>query len=177
MRSLIPARIDRLPWSPFHTRMVAALGVAWILDGLEISIASAVGDTLTHPDTLGLSSTQVGLLATVYLILGIVIIFIRRHLPESPRWQVMHGRTDEAEKSIAFMEHEVQEKTGRELPPVDESKAIDVKAGEDHGYLTLLRVLFREYPTRSILGATMMITQSFLYNAIFFTATLVLGKF
>ena len=45
-RSLIPARIDRLPWSPFHTRMVAALGVAWILDGLEISIASAVGDTL-----------------------------------------------------------------------------------------------------------------------------------
>ena len=41
----------------------------------------------------------------------------------------------------------------------------------------LLRVLFREYPTRSVLGATMMITQSFLYNAIFFTATLVLGKF
>ena len=66
---------------------------------------------------------------------------------------------------------------GALLPPVDESKAIDVKAGEDHGYLTLLRVLFREYPTRSVLGATMMITQSFLYNAIFFTATLVLGKF
>ena len=68
MRSLIPARIDRLPWSPFHTRMVAALGVAWILDGLEISVASAVGDTLTHPETLGLSSTQVGLIATVYLV-------------------------------------------------------------------------------------------------------------
>jgi MFS family permease len=48
--------------------MVAALGVAWILDGLEISIASAVGHTLTHPDTLGLSSTEVGLLATVYLV-------------------------------------------------------------------------------------------------------------
>ena len=93
---------------------------------------------------------------------AIVIIFVRRHLPESPRWQVMHGRADEAEESISFMEHEVQEKTGRELPPVDESKAIDVKAGEDHGYLTLLRVLFREYPTRSVLGATMMITQSFL---------------
>ena len=106
-----------------------------------------------------------------------MIIFVRRHLPESPRWQVMHGRADEAEESISFMEHEVQEKIGRELPPVDESKAIDVKAGEDHGYLALLRVLFREYPTRSVLGATMMITQSFLYNAIFFTATLVLGKF
>jgi MFS family permease len=89
----------------------------------------------------------------------------------------MHGRAEAAEESISFMEREVEERTGRALPPVDESKAIDVKAGEDHGYLTLLRVLFREYPTRSVLGATMMITQSFLYNAIFFTATLVLGKF
>src|SRR6058998_36654 len=67
IRSLIPARIDRLPWSPFHTRMVLALGVAWILDGLEITIASAVADTLTQPETLGLSSTAVGFLATVYL--------------------------------------------------------------------------------------------------------------
>jgi MFS family permease len=47
--------------------MDAALGVAWILHGLEISIAAAVGDTLTHPETPALSSTQVGLLATVYL--------------------------------------------------------------------------------------------------------------
>ncbi|HZB21670.1 MAG TPA: hypothetical protein VE463_17675 [Blastococcus sp.] len=42
IRSLTPARIDRLPWSPFHTRMVIALGVAWVLDGLEITVASAV---------------------------------------------------------------------------------------------------------------------------------------
>lgn len=59
--SLIPARIDRLPWSPFHTRLVVALGVAWILDGLEITIASAVSDTLTKPETLGLSSAAVAL--------------------------------------------------------------------------------------------------------------------
>ena len=43
IRSLIPARIDRLPWSKFHTRLVVALGVAWVLDGLEITIASNVG--------------------------------------------------------------------------------------------------------------------------------------
>src|SRR5664279_3511847 len=67
IRSLIPARIDRLPWSPFHTRMVVALGVAWILDGLEITVASAVADTLTKPETLGLSSAAVGLVASVYL--------------------------------------------------------------------------------------------------------------
>src|ERR671916_2192577 len=68
VRSLIPARIDRLPWSPFHTRMVAALGAVWILDGLEITVASAVAETLTQEDTLALTPTQVGLLATVYLV-------------------------------------------------------------------------------------------------------------
>ena len=46
IRTLIPARIDRLPWSRFHTRMVVALGVAWVLDGMEITIASAVGNVL-----------------------------------------------------------------------------------------------------------------------------------
>ena len=40
IRSSIPARLDRLPWSKFHTRLVMALGVAWILDGLEITIAA-----------------------------------------------------------------------------------------------------------------------------------------
>ena len=61
-------RIDRLPWSAFHTRIVIALGVAWILDGLEITVASSVGDILNKPETLNLSSTEVGLIATVYLI-------------------------------------------------------------------------------------------------------------
>src|SRR6476646_7068331 len=68
IRSLIPARIDRLPWSPFHTRMVIALGVAWILDGLEITVASAVADKLTDKNVLGLSATAAGLIATVYLL-------------------------------------------------------------------------------------------------------------
>jgi hypothetical protein len=61
IRSIIPARIDRLPWSPFHARMVVALGVAWLLDGLEITLVSA--DTLSQPETLGLSPAAVGLIA------------------------------------------------------------------------------------------------------------------
>jgi MFS family permease len=301
VRSLIPARIDRLPWSPFHTRLVAALGVAWILDGLEITVASGIADTLTRPEVLGLSSASVGALASVYLVgevagalffgrmsdklgrrnlfiitlavyligsgltaftlgtgtgwvvflyvtrfvagmgiggeyaainsaidelipakyrgrvdiavngtywagavlgtigtaivlkefepslgwrlgfllgpvLGLVIIFVRRNLPESPRWQVMNGREKAAEDSIEFIEGEVRA-SGRTLPPVDDSKAIDLTPPEDIGYLALTRVLFRDYPSRAIYGATLMITQSFLYNAIFFSATLVLGKF
>jgi MFS family permease len=101
---------------------------------------------------------------------------VRRHLPESPRWQVMNGREEEAEESIKYIEHEV-EQSGVTLPKVDESKAIDLTPTEKIGYLALTRVLFREYPSRAILGASLMITQSFLYNAIFFPYTLVLGKF
>jgi MFS family permease len=109
-------------------------------------------------------------------VLGLVIIFVRRNLPESPRWQVMNGREKAAEDSIEFIEGEVRA-SGRTLPPVDDSKAIDLTPPEDIGYLALTRVLFRDYPSRAIYGATLMITQSFLYNAIFFSATLVLGKF
>ncbi len=301
VRSLIPARIDRLPWSPFHTRMVIALGVAWILDGLEITVASAVAGVLNKPETLNLSTTQVGLIATVYLVgevvgalvfgrmsdklgrrnlfmitlgvylvgsgltaltlsngagwlaflyltrfiagagiggeyaainsaidemiparyrgrvdiavmgtywagallgtlgtyvllnvldpglgwrigfligpvLGLVILLVRRNLPESPRWQIMNGREQAAEKSISAIEHEVAQ-SGTALPAVDQNKAIDLRPATEIGYLALTRVLFREYPKRAVLGASLMISQSFLYNSIFFTYTLVLGKF
>ncbi|MCE0766822.1 MFS transporter [Pseudonocardia kujensis] len=301
VRSLIPARIDRLPWSPFHTRMVIALGVAWILDGLEITVASAITDVLTEPDTLHLSSAAAGAIASVYLagevvgalffgrlsdklgrrnlfmitlavylvgsgltaltlgsgpgwvaflyvtrfvagmgiggeyaainsaideliparyrgrvdiavngtywagsligtvgtllllhvldvgigwrigfllgpVLGLIVLVVRRHLPESPRWQIMNGRAEEAEQSISYIEHEV-EQSGRHLEKVPENKAIDLTPARQIGYLALTRVLFKEYPSRAVLGASLMITQSFLYNAIFFTYTLVLGKF
>jgi MFS family permease len=106
-------------------------------------------------------------------VLGLVII-VRRHLPESPRWQLMHGRAREAKESITYIEHEVEHE-GLTLPPVDPARAIDVRPTNDIGYGALTRVLFRDYPRRSIYGASLMITQSFLYNAIFFTYTLVLG--
>jgi hypothetical protein len=51
----------------------------------------------------------------------------------------------------------------------DESKAIDITPASDIGFVALARTLFATYPKRSILGAALMITQSFLYNAIFFT--------
>src|ERR1700759_4096792 len=60
IRSLIPARIDRLPWSKFFTRLVVGLGIAWVPDGLEITIAANVGPDLTQPSTLGLSAASVG---------------------------------------------------------------------------------------------------------------------
>jgi MFS family permease len=304
IRSLIPARIDRLPWSKFHTKLVLALGVAWILDGLEITLASVVSDALTKPETLNLSAAASASTATVYLIgevfgalvfgrlsdrlgrkklfmitlgiylcgsgltaatagagvgwvvflyatrfiagtgiggeyaainsaideliparyrgrvdigvngtywagavigtlvqlavfnafissdpslawrigflagplLGLVIIYVRKNLPESPRWQLMHGRESDAEESITRIEQEVIA-SGHTLEPVDESKALEIRPAGPTGYITLLRLLFRRYPGRSVLGLGLMVTQSFLYNAIYFTYAIVLGTF
>jgi len=63
----IPARLDRLPWSRWHWRVVLALGVAWVLDGLEVTIVGSVGGVLERPDTLGLSATQVGWAGSLYV--------------------------------------------------------------------------------------------------------------
>ncbi|HET7675165.1 MAG TPA: MFS transporter, partial [Gammaproteobacteria bacterium] len=63
----IPARLDRLPWSGFHSLAVAALGITWILDGLEVTFIGAVSGVLQEPATLGLTSTAIGLLGSCYL--------------------------------------------------------------------------------------------------------------
>jgi MFS family permease len=109
-------------------------------------------------------------------VLALVIIYVRRNLPESPRWQIMHGREAEAEASIREIEDHVKATTGN-LPPVDESRELVIRPAARIGYVHLLTTLFRRYPTRSVLVAALMITQSFLYNAIFFTYGLVLEFF
>src|ERR1700685_1246827 len=82
IRSLIPARLDRLPWSRFHNRLVIALGVAWILDGLEITIASHVGPDLTLHNTLNLGAGQVGDIAWWYLIGEVIGALFFGHLSD-----------------------------------------------------------------------------------------------
>jgi MFS family permease len=68
IRSTIPARLDRLRWSSFHTRLVLGLGTAWVLDGLSVTIASSVTGKLTAPNTLHLTTTEAASIGTVYLI-------------------------------------------------------------------------------------------------------------
>ncbi len=63
----IPARLDRLPWSRWHWRVVIALGVAWVLDGLEVTLVGSVGSVLERPDTLGLTAAQIGGAGSLYI--------------------------------------------------------------------------------------------------------------
>src|SRR5947209_847123 len=67
IRSLVPARMDRLPWTRFHWLVIIGLGVSWILDGLEIQIASTVGTVLQDRHTLHLTTGDVGTMGSIYL--------------------------------------------------------------------------------------------------------------
>src|SRR6476661_341490 len=67
IESYVPSRLDGLPWSRWHWLIVVALGATWILDGLEVTLAGALGGILTRPDTLGLTPVEVGASATYYL--------------------------------------------------------------------------------------------------------------
>jgi MFS family permease len=64
----IPARLDALPWSRFHSLVVAALGITWILDGLEVTLTGALAGVLKESSTLGLSNTEIGLASSAYLV-------------------------------------------------------------------------------------------------------------
>jgi len=301
IESYVPARLDALPWSSWHWLIVVSLGATWILDGLEVTLAGALGGILTRPETLGLTPARVGATATCYLAgavlgallfgygtdrfgrkklffitvavyligtalsafswnfwsyalfravtgagiggeyaainsaideliparvrgrvdliingsywvgaalgaaatlvlldprripiwlgwrfafgigaaLGLVVIFFRRWIPESPRWLMIHGRNSEAEEIVAKVERQIM--------------GVQRSAVSDRGYSDLFPTRIRtrthtpwheiwdaivhEHRRRSVLGFVLMLTQAFFYNAIFFTYALVLMRF
>jgi MFS family permease len=289
----VPARLDRLPWSRWHWKVVVALGVSWLLDGLEVTVVGALGPTLGRDDTLGLSAAHVGWAASTYIagavlgalvfgrladhlgrkrmflatlavylfatvltafsfnfasfafcrfltgfgiggeyaainsaideliparvrgavdlgingtfwvgaalgaamsiflldpslvnpqygwrlafglgaILGFAILLVRRHVPESPRWLIRHGRIAEAERIVTSIEQEIGvEKTAT-------TAGLAMRAIPAVPWKEILHHLLHRFRKRTILGLSLMAAQALFYNAIFFTYALVLSRF
>jgi MFS family permease len=290
----IPARLDRLPWGSWHWRVVIALGVTWIIDGLEVTFVGAITGVLHSPETLHLSESEVGFLGSAYLAgavlgalifgyltdrlgrktlftvtlavylvgtllsafswnlwsfalfrfitgagiggeysainsaidemiparvrgrvdllingsywlgagagalativllnrslfpidlgwrlgfglgaaLGLIIIFYRNHVPESPRWLLTHGRRDEARAIIDHIEDHFEED---ELPAPE--GVITIHPHGAVGFRRIAETMFQKYLGRTIFGLSLMISQAFLYNAFVFTYALILIRF
>src|SRR5215204_3121473 len=109
-------------------------------------------------------------------VLGLAVLLIRRYVPESPRWLAMHNQNEEAELTVDDIEDEVRRFTGRELPPV-EGRPVIIEYRDETGFASVFRAMFKIYPKRTVLGLTLLASQAFLYNAIFFTYGLILGQF
>jgi MFS family permease len=294
----IPARLDRLPWSRFHWLVVTALGITWILDGLEVTIVGSIAGVLTQRSTLALSASQIGLTGSTYIAgavlgallfgdltdrygrrklftvtlgvylvatiatgfswnflsfalfrfltgagiggeyaainsaiqefvparyrgrtdlivngsfwigaalgalgsvvvldpaifpidigwrlafiiggsLAVFVIALRRFVPESPRWLMTHGRTEEAESIMADIELRVK-REGKFEPGDVAAPTIRFSAYGGTHFGDVVRALLKHYPQRTLLGLTLMATQAFCYNAIFFTYALILTRF
>ncbi len=294
----IPSRMDRLPWSRWHWLVVIALGVTWVLDGLQVTLASAVGAVLRNPEALGLTEGQVGNGATCYLTgavlgalvfgyatdrfgrkklfymtlivylvgtlltafavnfqtyaicqaitgagiggeyaainsaideliparvrgqvdliinstywigamlgagatvvllnpkllpvhlgwrlafgigasLGLIVLYFRHWVPESPRWLMIHGRAQEAEKIVSDIEQSITNHHPEALPPF-EHKKIRIHPRTHTPLGEVWNSIINENRSRAFLGLSLMSAQAFFYNAIFFTYSLVLVKY
>lgn len=170
--SAVNSAVDELIPGRFRGRVDLAInGTYWAGAAIGAFASAILLDT-------GRFAQDVGWRIAFFIgpILGLGIIYLRRHIPESPRWMVTHGHGEAAEDVVAGIEEQVRSE-GKEPPEHGDDGAIWIKAREGLRPRQLAYVFFRMYPKRTVLGATLMITQSFLYNAIFFTYALVLQNF
>jgi MFS family permease len=103
-------------------------------------------------------------------VLGIAILLVRRHVPESPRWLLTHGRVEEAEAVVRAIEAEVGVSDAKH-------EKISMRALRSIPWKDVVHVIAVRYRRRGVLALTLMAAQAFFYNAIFFTYALVLTRF
>jgi len=107
--------------------------------------------------------------------LGLVIIFFRRWIPESPRWLMIHGRNAEAEQIVGEVERTIT--THPETLPTHEAPPTRIHTRTHTPWREIWNAIVHEHRRRSLLSFVLMLTQAFFYNAIFFTYALVLMRF
>ncbi|MDH6450484.1 MULTISPECIES: MFS transporter [unclassified Streptomyces] len=109
-------------------------------------------------------------------VLAFVILLVRRHVPESPRWLLIHGRDDEAERIVSSIEERVEAERGGEALPRAEGE-ITIHQRRSVSFVEIARTVFSDYRRRSVLGFSLFIGQAFLYNAITFGFGAILTQF
>lgn len=127
-----------------------------------------------HP---GVLPPEIGWRAAFILggVLAFGVLLLRRHIPESPRWLMLHGKPGEAERIVGRIETEVRQQHGA-LPPLDYGPVTLRRRG--HAEMAeVLHAMLHQHRRRAVLGLVLMACQAFCYNAVFFTYALVLGRF
>lgn len=109
-------------------------------------------------------------------LLGLFILLLRRHVPESPRWLMTHGARDEAESVMEEIEARSEKSLGRALPP-PEGEPLVIHPRHSFGFGLVARRMYEKYLSRSFLSLWLITSQAFLYNAVFFTYALILTRF
>jgi len=109
------------------------------------------------------------------VVLGLVILLVRRNVPESPRWLFIHGHARQAEELVDGIEARVERETGSMLP--EPRRSITIRQRKTIGFVQIAKTMFMRYPRRTILGFSLFIGQAFLYNAITFGYAMILATF
>ncbi|HVB81042.1 MAG TPA: MFS transporter [Candidatus Binataceae bacterium] len=171
--SAVNSAIDELIPARFRGRVDLMInGSFWL--GAAVGAASTV--ILLNPRILPVNlGWRLGFGAGA--VIGLSILYMRRFIPESPRWLVTHGQREEAEITVAAIERRVASETGVRLEDPSPDEALRLRERHHFGLAAVLMPLLTEYRARSVLGLTLMVAQAFVYNAIFFTYALVLTRY
>lgn len=145
-------------------------GTYWV--GAALGAVGAV--VLLDPDWVG-SELGWRLCFGIGAVLGLVVLAMRWWIPESPRWLLIHGREQEARAIVESIEARFTA-AGQALPPV-QGPALHLRARGHTPLGEVISTLFRRHLRRSLVGMSLLTSQAFFYNAIFFTYALVLTDF
>ncbi|MGW1894946.1 MFS transporter [Streptomyces sp. NPDC002004] len=167
----INSAIDELIPAKYRGRVDLIINGSYWLGAIGGALLSIVMlDTGIFPANIGWRLTF-----ALGVVLGLVILLVRRHVPESPRWQFIHGRGEDADGLVSSVEQEIEQEKGVRLPRAE--RTITVHTRKSIGFGVIAGTVFRRYPRRAVLGLALFIGQAFLYNAITFGFGAILTKF